>query len=146
MRRHRVKALLVVPAGFAESGGGAALQETLVRRARGAGMRSWVRNSFGLINTDPDVRLNASLSPTVPPRVDWACLAQSGRLGIAVLASAARRRLVSRPSASAGNRADVSGNDVMQYWIDDEATAAVGLYLESMGNPRSSPGSPDTWP
>jgi len=132
-----VKALLVVSAGFAESGEeGAALQETLVRRARGAGMRVVGPNSFGMINTDPDVRLNASLSPTVPPRGRLGLFAQSGALGIAVLASAARRRLGISSFASAGNRADVSGNDVMQYWIDDEATAAVGLYLESMGNPR----------
>ena len=62
--------------------------------------------------------------------------AQSGALGIAVLASAARRGLGISVFASAGNRVDVSGNDFMQYWIDDEDTDVVGLYLESMGNPR----------
>jgi acyl-CoA synthetase (NDP forming) len=62
--------------------------------------------------------------------------AQSGALGIAVLASAARRGLGISVFASAGNRVDVSGNDFMQYWIDDDSTDAVGLYLESMGNPR----------
>lgn len=132
-----VKALLVVSSGFAESGDdGARRQEELVRRARGAGMRVVGPNSFGLINNANEVRLNASLAPTVPPVGRFGLFAQSGALGIAVLASAARRRLGISTFASAGNRADVSGNDFMQYWIDDDATAGVGLYLESMGNPR----------
>ncbi len=132
-----VKALLVVSAGFAEQDDeGVHRQAELVRRARGAGMRVVGPNSFGLINNDPAVRLNASLAPTVPPLGRFGLFAQSGALGIAVLASAARRRLGISTFASAGNRADVSGNDFMQYWIDDDATRGVGLYLESMGNPR----------
>ena len=93
-------------------------------------------NSFGLINNDPAVRLNASLAPTLPPHGQLGLFAQSGALGIAVLASAARRNLGVSTFGSAGNRVDVSGNDFMQYWIDDDSTSAVGLYLESMGNPR----------
>ena len=107
-----------------------------VRRARGAGMRVVGPNSFGLINNDPEVRLNASLAPTLPPHGRLGLFAQSGALGIAVLASAARRNLGISTFGSAGNRVDVSGNDFMQYWIDDDGTDAVGLYLESMGNPR----------
>ena len=84
----------------------------------------------------PGLSLNASLSPTMPPRGHLGLFAQSGALGIAVLASAARRNLGISIFASAGNRVDVSGNDLMQYWIDDDETHAVGLYLESMGNPR----------
>ncbi len=132
-----VKALLVVSSGFAEEGpAGTALQAELVRRARGAGMRVVGPNSFGIINNDPDFRLNASLAPTLPPPGRLGLFAQSGALGIAVLASAARRNLGISTFGSAGNRVDVSGNDFMQYWIDDDATDAVGLYLESMGNPR----------
>ncbi len=132
-----VKALLVVSAGFAEAGAdGAALQTELLVRARAAGMRVVGPNSFGLINNDPDVRLNASLAPTLPPHGRLGLMAQSGALGIAVLASAARRNLGISTFGSAGNRVDVSGNDFMQYWIDDDGTDAVGLYLESMGNPR----------
>ncbi len=132
-----VKALLVVSAGFAEDGPeGAARQSELVRRARGAGMRVIGPNSFGIINNDPEVRLNATLAPTLPPPGRLGLFAQSGALGIAVLASAARRNLGISTFGSAGNRADVSGNDFMQYWIDDASTDAVGLYLESMGNPR----------
>ena len=132
-----VKALLVVSGGFAEEGrDGARLQAELLRRARGAGMRVVGPNSFGLINNDPSLRLNASLAMTLPPVGRVGLFAQSGALGIAVLASAARRNLGISTFGSAGNRVDVSGNDFMQYWIDDDNTEVVGLYLESMGNPR----------
>ncbi len=134
-----VDALLIVSAGFGEGesgSGGDELQAELVRRARGSGMRIVGPNSFGLINTDPTLSLNASLSPTMPPIGHLGLFAQSGALGIAVLASAARRNLGISTFGSAGNRVDVSGNDFMQYWIDDKDTHTVGLYLESMGNPR----------
>ena len=132
-----VKTLLVVSAGFAEAGPeGAELQDRLLHTARGAGMRVIGPNSFGVINSDADVRLNASLAPELPPPGHLGLFSQSGALGIAVLASAARRNLGISVFASAGNRVDVSGNDFMQYWIDDPQTHAVGLYLESMGNPR----------
>jgi acyl-CoA synthetase (NDP forming)/RimJ/RimL family protein N-acetyltransferase len=132
-----VKTLLVVSAGFAESGpAGQRRQDDLLRMARNNGMRVIGPNSFGVINSDPDVRLNATLAPEVPPAGTLGLVAQSGALGIAVLALAARRNLGISVFASAGNRVDVSGNDFMQYWIDDDNTHAVGLYLESVGNPR----------
>lgn len=132
-----VKALLVLSAGFAEAGEeGIRLQERLRRRVRRAGMRVVGPNSFGLINNDPAVRLNATLASVIPPSGRLGLFAQSGALGVAVLASAARRGLGISVFASAGNRVDVSGNDLMQYWIDDQETDTVGLYLESMGNPR----------
>ena len=132
-----VKALLVLSAGFAEAGEeGIRLQDRLRRRVRRAGMRIVGPNSFGLINNDPAVRLNASLATVIPEKGRLGLFAQSGALGVAVLASAARRGLGISVFASAGNRVDVSGNDLMQYWIDDQETDTVGLYLESMGNPR----------
>ncbi len=132
-----VKALLVASAGFAESGPtGEHLQDELLRTARDSGMRVIGPNSFGVINSHSDVRLNASLAPVLPAAGHLGLFSQSGALGIAVLADAARRNLGISSFASAGNRVDVSGNDFMQYWIDDEDTHAVGLYLESMGNPR----------
>lgn len=135
--RAGVKALVVLSSGFAEAGPeGARLQERLRREVRRAGMRIVGPNSFGLINNDPSVRLNATLAPVIPGRGRLGLFAQSGALGIAVLASAARRGLGISVFASAGNRIDVSGNDLMQYWIDDAETSTVGLYLESMGNPR----------
>jgi acyl-CoA synthetase (NDP forming)/RimJ/RimL family protein N-acetyltransferase len=135
--RAGVKALLVLSSGFAEAGEeGVRLQERLRREARRHGMRVVGPNSFGLINNDPAVRMNATLAPVIPGRGELGLFAQSGALGIAVLASAARRGLGISIFASAGNRIDVSGNDLMQYWIDDPQTSTVGLYLESMGNPR----------
>jgi acyl-CoA synthetase (NDP forming)/RimJ/RimL family protein N-acetyltransferase len=132
-----VRNLLVVSAGFAESGDeGTQRQERLRRQARLDGLRVVGPNSFGIINTDPEVRLNASLAPRMPRHGGLGLFAQSGALGIAILASADRRGLGVSDFASAGNRVDVSGNDLMQYWIDDDNTAAVGLYLESIGNPR----------
>jgi acyl-CoA synthetase (NDP forming)/RimJ/RimL family protein N-acetyltransferase len=132
-----VRGLVVVSGGFAETGDeGRRRQESLVRRARSLGMRVVGPNSFGMVNTDPQVRLNASLAPAMPPAGRLGLFSQSGALGIAVLDSATRRGLGVSSFISAGNRADLSGNDLMQYWQDDPATEAVGLYLESVGNPR----------
>jgi acyl-CoA synthetase (NDP forming)/RimJ/RimL family protein N-acetyltransferase len=132
-----VKTLLVVSAGFAESGpAGEHRQQELLRTARNSGMRVIGPNSFGIINSHPAVRLNASMASVLPPAGALGLFSQSGALGVAVLALAARRNLGISTFASAGNRVDVSGNDFMQYWIDDDDTHAVGLYLESMGNPR----------
>ncbi|MDQ6896768.1 MAG: GNAT family N-acetyltransferase [Actinomycetota bacterium] len=132
-----VRSLVVASAGFGEAGEeGVQRQEELRRRARQNGLRVIGPNSFGIVNTDPAVSLNASLSPRMPRAGGLGLFAQSGALSVAVLASADRRGLGLSDFASAGNRVDVSGNDLMQYWIDDDSTAAVGLYLESMGNPR----------
>ena len=132
-----VKALLVISAGFAEAGPeGAKLQNELLTFSRRHGMRVVGPNSFGLINTRDDTRLNASIGYGMPPAGHLGLFAQSGALGIAVLERAGRRGLGLSEMASAGNRVDVSGNDLLQYWIDDENTHAVGLYLESVGNPR----------
>ncbi|RNI18368.1 bifunctional GNAT family N-acetyltransferase/acetate--CoA ligase family protein [Flexivirga caeni] len=134
---HAVKALVVMSAGFAEAGPeGEARQAELVRLARRHGMRVAGPNSFGVVNTRDDVRMNASLAPELPRSGRFGLFSQSGALGIAVLDFADRRGLGLADFISTGNRADVSGNDVMQGWIDDDSTAAVGLYLESMGNPR----------
>jgi acyl-CoA synthetase (NDP forming)/GNAT superfamily N-acetyltransferase len=133
-----VHGLVVVSGGYGESGDAAGrdAQRSLVAAARQHGMRVVGPNCLGLINTDPAVRLNASLAVS-PPRVGRAgFFCQSGALGIAVLGEAARRGLGVSTFVSAGNRADVSGNDLLQYWETDEATDVVLLYLESFGNPR----------
>lgn len=132
-----VKGLLVVSAGFAEAGprGGAA-QRQLVGEVRAHGMRLVGPNALGVVNTDSAVRLNASLAPVLPGRGRVGFFCQSGALGIAILAEAARRGLGLSEFVSAGNRADVSGNDLLQYWQTDPATDVVLLYLESFGNPR----------
>jgi acyl-CoA synthetase (NDP forming)/RimJ/RimL family protein N-acetyltransferase len=132
-----VRGLVVVSSGFAEVGEqGRERQRRLVRLARGSGMRVVGPSSFGLLVTDPDVSLNASLSPVMPPRGRVGFFSQSGALGVAILDSAASRGLGISSFVSAGNRVDVSGNDLMQFWEDDAGTDAVMLYLESLGNPR----------
>jgi acyl-CoA synthetase (NDP forming)/RimJ/RimL family protein N-acetyltransferase len=132
-----VRGLIVVSAGFGETGApGRARQEDLVRLARAHGMRVVGPNCLGIANTDPDVRLNATLAPTMPGRGPVGFFSQSGALGIAILQRTAERGIGLSTFVSAGNRADVSGNDLMQYWAEDPATTAVLLYLESIGNPR----------
>ena len=132
-----VAGLLVVSSGFAESGSeGLARQRSLVRRARGLGMRVIGPNALGIVNTAPAWSLNASLAPAMPGRAPIGFFCQSGALGGTILARAVRRGLGVSTFVSAGNRADVSGNDLLQYWQDDEQTSVVLLYLESLGNPR----------
>lgn len=140
---HGVQGLVVVSAGYAESGPeGRERQRELVRQARTYGMRIIGPNAFGIINTAPDVRLNASLAPEMPRSGRIGLFAQSGAIGIALLSRLHRRgggvTGVTGVSTfvSSGNRADVSGNDVIQYWYEDADTDVVLMYLESIGNPR----------
>ncbi|WP_371499647.1 GNAT family N-acetyltransferase [Kitasatospora sp. NBC_00374] len=134
---HGVQGLVVVTAGYAETGPeGRDRQRALVRQARAAGMRVVGPNAFGLINTDPECPLNASLAPVLPARGPFGLFCQSGAIGVALLEAAHRRGLGVSSFASVGNRADVSGNDWLQYWEEDEATEVLLLYLESFGNPR----------
>ncbi|WP_300011173.1 bifunctional GNAT family N-acetyltransferase/acetate--CoA ligase family protein [Pseudonocardia sp.] len=132
-----VKALVVVSAGFAETGAdGSGAQRRLVEEARAHGMRVIGPNALGIANTAADVRLNATLAPRLPDRGRVGFFSQSGALGIAILAAAAERGLGLSTFVSAGNRADLSGNDLLQYWQTDPATDVVLLYLETFGNPR----------
>ncbi|MFI1073112.1 GNAT family N-acetyltransferase [Streptomyces puniciscabiei] len=140
---HGVQGLVVLSAGYAESGPeGRERQRALIRQARAYGMRIIGPNAFGIINTAPGVRLNASLAPEMPRPGRIGMFAQSGAIGIALLSRLHRRgggvTGVTGVSTfvSAGNRADVSGNDVLQYWYDDPETDVVLMYLESIGNPR----------
>ncbi|WP_329075593.1 GNAT family N-acetyltransferase [Streptomyces niveus] len=134
---HGVQGLVVLSAGYAESGpAGRERQRELVRQARSYGMRVIGPNAFGVINTAPAVRLNASLAPEPPDRGRIGLFTQSGAIGIALLAGLVRRGAGLSTFISAGNRADVSGNDFLQYWHDDPDTDVVLLYLESIGNPR----------
>src|SRR6185312_9941281 len=132
-----VKALVVLSAGFADAGPeGVTAQRRLVEEARAHGMRVVGPNALGVANTDAGVRLNATLAPAMPAAGRVGFFSQSGALGIALLAAAADRGLGLSTFVSAGNRADLSTNDVLQYWQTDSATDVVLLYLESFGNPR----------
>ena len=132
-----VRAIVVVSAGFAEVGGaGIERQSVLVENVRGYGMRLIGPNCLGILNASPEVRLNASFSPIFPPTGRVAMSSQSGAIGLAVLALAERYGLGFSTFVSVGNKADVSGNDLLQYWEDDPDTDVILLYLESFGNPR----------
>jgi acyl-CoA synthetase (NDP forming)/GNAT superfamily N-acetyltransferase len=132
-----VHGIVVVSSGFAETGDeGRRLQRRLLRLCRSYGLRLIGPNALGLINTAADTSLNASLSPVMPPRGRAGFFAQSGALGTAILENVSRRGLGLSTFVSAGNRADVSGNDLLQYWEEDDNTEVVLLYLESIGNPR----------
>ncbi|SHN83933.1 Acyl-CoA synthetase (NDP forming) [Geodermatophilus obscurus] len=136
-RRKKVRGLVVITGGFGESGPeGRARERALVAAARASGMRVVGPNCLGIVNTDPAVRLNASLAPRVPGRGRVGFFAQSGALGSALLEQARTRNIGLSSFVSAGNRADVSGNDLLQYWATDPATEVVLLHLESFGNPR----------
>ncbi|HEY6745906.1 MAG TPA: GNAT family N-acetyltransferase [Mycobacteriales bacterium] len=132
-----VRGVVVVSGGFGERDeAGRELERDLVATARSQGMRVVGPNCLGVVNADPAVRLNATIAPQAPGlgRVGFFC--QSGALGVAILAAAKRWGLGLSTFVSAGNRADVSGNDLLQYWERDPATDVVLLYLESFGNPR----------
>ncbi|GIJ71505.1 bifunctional acetate--CoA ligase family protein/GNAT family N-acetyltransferase [Virgisporangium ochraceum] len=128
---------VILTAGLAETGGeGAAAQAEIVRLARAHGLRLVGPNCLGVVNTDPAVRLSATFAPSLPPAGGLAIASQSGAVGVAILESAARTGTGVSSFVSLGNKADISGNDLLAYWYDDPATKAVALYLESFGNPR----------
>ncbi|HEY5857027.1 MAG TPA: GNAT family N-acetyltransferase [Aldersonia sp.] len=133
-----VKGLVVLTAGFAELGTpvGVEAEQNLIHEARGHGMRVVGPSALGIANNDPAVSLNATLANVLPARGRIGFFCQSGPLGATILAEAAQRGVGVSTFVSAGNRADVSGNDVLQYWDADPDTDVVLLYIESFGNPR----------
>jgi acetyl coenzyme A synthetase (ADP forming)-like protein len=131
-----VHAVIVISSGFAEvSEQGRAAEERLFRLVRGSGMRMVGPNCMGVCNTDPEVRLNATFAAIDPPHGRLAMFTQSGALGTAILDHARARNLGMSSFVSAGNRADVSNNDLIAYWADNPNTSVILLYLESVGNP-----------
>jgi acetyl coenzyme A synthetase (ADP forming)-like protein len=132
-----VRALCVISAGFAETGAeGAQAQRELLDICRASGMRLVGPNCLGMINTAGDVRMLGTFAPVDAPQGNLAIGSQSGALGLALIHQAAQLDLGVSSFVSIGNRADVSGNDLLQYWEADDATDVVLLYLESFGNPR----------
>jgi acetyl coenzyme A synthetase (ADP forming)-like protein len=132
-----VRSVVVLSAGFAELGpNGRARQDALVDRIRENGMRLLGPNCMGLINLDPTVGLNATFTQILPRPGRVAFSSQSGALGIALLSLARQRGLGFSSFVSVGNKADVSGNDLLEYWEVDPRTEVILMYLESFGNPR----------
>ncbi|MGZ8752326.1 MAG: acetate--CoA ligase family protein, partial [Acidimicrobiia bacterium] len=133
----RVRSLVVISAGFAEVGHDhAASEHELVELARRHGMRLVGPNCMGVVNTNPTIAMHATFAPFIPPRGRVAFSSQSGALGIELMGEAAELGLGISTFVSVGNKADVSGNDLLQYWEDDAETDVILLYLESFGNPR----------
>ncbi|MCL3862190.1 GNAT family N-acetyltransferase [Actinotalea sp. K2] len=133
------RAVVVLSSGFAETGpDGLAHQRDLVRAAHAAGMRVVGPSSYGFLRRSQGAgsALNLSLHPRMPSAGTVGLFCQSAPLAVGMLGSARRRGLGLSTFLSAGNRADVSGNDLMQFWTEDDQTTVVGLYLESIGNPR----------
>jgi acyl-CoA synthetase (NDP forming)/GNAT superfamily N-acetyltransferase len=135
--RRGARGLVVISSGFGETGAaGRRRQDEIVAIARHHGMRMIGPNCLGLLNTDPDVRLNATFASMPMGAGNLALVSQSGALGIAVLAAARDCGLAASHFVSVGNKADVSSNDLLLAWEHDERTQVIALYLESFGNPR----------
>lgn len=132
-----VRGVVVISAGFSEVGeSGAELEAKILDVVRDSGMRMVGPNCMGLLNTAEAVRLNGTFAPVYPPAGNVAMSSQSGALGIAILDYATRNNIGISQFVSVGNKADVSGNDLILSWEDDPQTDVITLYLESFGNPR----------
>jgi acetyl coenzyme A synthetase (ADP forming)-like protein len=135
--RKGVGGLVIVSSHFAEDGtAGAALEREVAHLAHSYGMRVVGPNCFGVLNTDPDISMNATFAEETPIAGTLGFASQSGGLGIAILAEAKKRGIGLSTFVSMGNKADVSGNDLLLWWSEDDATRVALLYLESFGNPR----------
>lgn len=132
-----VRALIVITAGFKEVGpAGLEREQQLLGIAQRYGMRMIGPNCLGVVSTDPDVRMNATFAPIMPPAGPVSFMSQSGAMGVTILDYAADYGIGINHFVSVGNKADVSGNDLIEYWADDPATRVILMYLENFGNPR----------
>ena len=136
--RKGVKGLVVITAGFSETGAkGIELEKQLLEVVRRHGMAMVGPNCMGVINTAEDVSLDATFAPTPPLRGNISFMSQSGALGVAILDHARDINVGFAKFVSLGNKADVSGNDLLRSWEDDPATKLILMYIESFGNPRN---------
>nr|NIP83395.1 GNAT family N-acetyltransferase [Gemmatimonadota bacterium]NIQ55436.1 GNAT family N-acetyltransferase [Gemmatimonadota bacterium]NIU75644.1 GNAT family N-acetyltransferase [Gammaproteobacteria bacterium]NIX48307.1 GNAT family N-acetyltransferase [Gemmatimonadota bacterium]NIY09602.1 GNAT family N-acetyltransferase [Gemmatimonadota bacterium] len=132
-----IKGLVVISAGFREVGGtGAQLEAALMEKVQRYGMRLVGPNCMGVLNTAPEMRMNATFAPTMPPAGPVSLMSQSGAMGVTILDYAAEYGIGIHDFVSVGNKPDVSGNDLVQYWAEDERTRVILMYLENFGNPR----------
>jgi len=132
-----VRSLVVISAGFREVGGeGAVREQELLAEVRKYGMRMVGPNCMGVLNTDPAISMNATFAPTMPATGNVAFLSQSGAMGVTILDYAREYGIGVSKFISLGNKADISGNDALEYLRDDESTSVILMYLESFGNPR----------
>jgi acetyl coenzyme A synthetase (ADP forming)-like protein len=132
-----VRGLVVISAGFREVGGeGAERERRLVETCRRHGMRLVGPNCLGVLNADPAVSMNATFAPSMPPFGRVGFVSQSGAMGLSVLDYAQEYGIGIAQFVSVGNKADVSGNDLLQCWEDDPRIGVILMYVENFGNPR----------
>ena len=132
-----VRGLVVITAGFRETGAeGAQRERELAELVRSRGMRMVGPNCLGVINADPAVSLNATFAPVMPPFGSAALMSQSGAMGVNILDYAREYQIGLAQFVSVGNKADVSGNDLLQQWEEDTAVSTILMYVENFGNPR----------
>ncbi len=132
-----IKGVVVISAGFREVGGaGIELEEKLVEKVRSYGMRLVGPNCMGVLTTLPAMSMNATFAPSMPPRGPVSLMSQSGAMGVTILDYAAEYGIGIHDFVSVGNKPDVSGNDLVQYWGEDNETRVILMYLENFGNPQ----------
>jgi len=132
-----VRGVVVISAGFKEVGGeGVERERRLMTRVERYGMRLVGPNCMGILNTAPDRSMNATFAPNMPPPGGSSFMSQSGALGVTILDYASEYGIGINHFVSVGNKPDVSGNDLLEYWEDDDATRVILMYLENFGNPR----------
>ncbi|MBX6363794.1 MAG: acetate--CoA ligase family protein, partial [Gemmatimonadetes bacterium] len=135
--RAGVRGLVVISAGFCEVGPeGAARERELLAIVRRHGMRMVGPNCMGVLNADPRYSMNATFAPAMPPFGGAGFVSQSGALGLSVLDYAREYGIGISQFVSIGNKPDVSGNDVLEYWEDDPTIEVILMYVENFGNPR----------
>ncbi|MFC2172927.1 acetate--CoA ligase family protein [Acidobacteriota bacterium] len=135
--RKGVKGIVVITAGFKEIGGdGIALENELKKRIDKYNMRMVGPNCMGVLNTESDVSLNATFGSSFPPTGNVGFMSQSGALGEVILSMACEVNLGISMFVSMGNKTDISGNDLLEYWEKDPSVKVILMYLESFGNPR----------
>lgn len=135
--RKGVRAAVIITAGFKETGPeGAAREAEVLECARRHGIRVVGPNCLGVLNTEAAVCMDATFAPAYPPAGPVAFSSQSGALGLAILQYALDLKIGMSQFVSVGNKADVSSNDLLEFWENDPGTGVVLLYLESFGNPR----------
>jgi acetyl coenzyme A synthetase (ADP forming)-like protein len=132
-----VKGIVVITAGFREVGGdGVELERELLALVRENGLRMVGPNCMGVMNTSPAVSMNATFAPAMPPNGPIAFMSQSGAMGMTILDYAMEYGIGISQFVSMGNKADVSGNDLIEYWQDDDEVGVILMYIEGFGNPR----------
>lgn len=130
--------IVVISAGFKESSHeGAEIEKQLLEKVKGYGMRMVGPNCLGVVNTDPDINLDATFGSTLPVQGGVAFTSQSGALGGAILNISKDMNVGLSQFVSIGNKADVNGETLLEYWENDKQTEQILLYLESITDPQN---------